>query len=171
MGNRDSTLSRSVAELDVRTDTMNFLPSLTLEGLYDRATIHVCIYTHSASRGQGLFDLLGRPHFGSPERGCGMVAMGRQSLSRRGDRVVGKVAEDQLHFESFNPTRVAVTTTHEHPCVVFGLTMRGQHIVFAWLHIFTCLSFQYGALINFFRTFPVSVLGRSVTKSTVRGTL
>jgi len=60
MGNRDSTLSRSVAELDVRTDTTNFLPSVTLEGLYDRATIHVCIYTHSASRGQGLFDLLGR---------------------------------------------------------------------------------------------------------------
>jgi hypothetical protein len=48
-----------------------------------------------------------------------MVAMGRQALSRRGDRVVGKVAEDQLHFESVNPTRVAVTTTHEHHVSVF----------------------------------------------------
>lgn len=60
MGSRDSTLSRSVAELDVRTDTMNFLTSLTVEGLYDRATINVCLYTHSMSRGQGLFNLLGR---------------------------------------------------------------------------------------------------------------
>ena len=75
-----------------------------------RLSMCVLIHTHWAE----VKDFLSRGQespLGFPQRGCGMAAKGHQALSRWGDRIVGKVAEDQLHFESINPTRVAVTTT------------------------------------------------------------
>jgi hypothetical protein len=82
--------------------------------------LSMCVFIHTQRAGVKDFLSLGQEApLGSPERGCGMAAMGRHTLSRRRDRIVGKVTEDQLHFESVNTTRAAVTGTCEHNVAVF----------------------------------------------------
>jgi len=92
--------------------------------------LSMCVFIHTQRAGVKNFLSLGQEApLGSPERGCGMAAMGRHTLSRRRDRIDGKVTEDQLHFESVNTTRAAVTTIREHHVSVFGLSRQTQHLV------------------------------------------
>ena len=92
--------------------------------------LSMCVFIHTQRAGVKDFLSLGQEApLGSPQRGCGMAAMGRHTLSRRRDRIVGKVTEDQLHFESVNTTRAAVTTIREHPSSVFGGPLPPQHLV------------------------------------------
>jgi len=58
-----------------------------------------------------------------------MAAIGRYTLSRRRDRIIGKVTGDQLHSESVNTTRAAVTTIREHDPSVLVLCDNTQDFV------------------------------------------